>query len=175
MSQPRVYEWYKRFRKEQDVEDDARPGRHGTSITDENMELFITNSYHQAVPSIKSIIYVTSFTQPPYSPDLALCDFFLFPKLKRTLKRQRFSIINEMKAKSQAELKAIPKEAFCQCFSYCKLRWNKYIISQGNTSKGTTYIALQVMRHSDCNECEVCLSGYVNSIAEYVNLYHLIM
>jgi len=24
--------------------------------------------------------------QPPYSPDLALCDFFLFPRLKKVLK-----------------------------------------------------------------------------------------
>ena len=34
--------------------------------------------------------------QSPYSPDLAPCDFFLFPKLKRTLERQRFSTINEL-------------------------------------------------------------------------------
>ena len=27
---------------------------------------------------------------PPYSPDLAPCDFWLFPKLKTTLKRTRF-------------------------------------------------------------------------------------
>lgn len=29
-------------------------------------------------------------SQPPYSPDLAPCDFFLFPKLKRTLKGNVF-------------------------------------------------------------------------------------
>ena len=28
--------------------------------------------------------------QPPYSPDLALCDFWLFPKLKTMLKGRRF-------------------------------------------------------------------------------------
>jgi len=28
--------------------------------------------------------------QPPYSPDLAFCDFFLFPKLKEVIKRTRF-------------------------------------------------------------------------------------
>ena len=28
--------------------------------------------------------------QPPYSPDLAPCDFFLFPKLKRVMKGTRF-------------------------------------------------------------------------------------
>ena len=28
--------------------------------------------------------------QPPYSPDLAPCDFFLFPRLKKVLKGHRF-------------------------------------------------------------------------------------
>ena len=28
--------------------------------------------------------------QPPYSPDLAPCDFFLFPKLKKVIKETRF-------------------------------------------------------------------------------------
>ena len=51
--------------------------------------------------------------QPPYFPELTPCDFLLFPKLTGTLKGKRFSTINEIKAKSQAELKAIPKEAFC--------------------------------------------------------------
>jgi transposase len=31
--------------------------------------------------------------QPPYSPDLAPADFFLFPKLKSTLKGRRFQTV----------------------------------------------------------------------------------
>ena len=34
---------------------------------------------------------------PPYSPDLAPSDFFLFPKLKEHLKGVRFSGTNEAK------------------------------------------------------------------------------
>ena len=30
--------------------------------------------------------YITTLPHPPYSPDLAPCDFFLFPKLKTHLK-----------------------------------------------------------------------------------------
>ncbi|EFN79533.1 hypothetical protein EAI_07329, partial [Harpegnathos saltator] len=70
--------------------------------------------------------------QPFYSPDIAPCDFFLFPKLKRTLKGQRFSTIDEIKAKSQIRLKTTPNEAFHQYFSNWKLRWYKCIISQGD-------------------------------------------
>ena len=33
---------------------------------------------------------------PPYSPDLAPCDFFLFPTLKRPLRGRRFSNDNEL-------------------------------------------------------------------------------
>jgi len=35
--------------------------------------------------------------QPPYSPDLALCDFFLFPKLKEVIKEIVFKIQKPLK------------------------------------------------------------------------------
>jgi hypothetical protein len=38
----------------------------------------------------------TVLPQPPYSPDLALADFFLFPKLKSTLKVQQLQMIQEI-------------------------------------------------------------------------------
>jgi len=34
--------------------------------------------------------HITQVCQPPYSPDLAPCDFWLFPKLKSPLKGRRF-------------------------------------------------------------------------------------
>ena len=34
--------------------------------------------------------HITQVFQLPYSPDLALCDFWLFTKLKSPLKRRRF-------------------------------------------------------------------------------------
>ena len=37
----------------------------------------------------------TVFPQPPYSPDLAPADFFLFPQLKSSLKGRRFQTIEE--------------------------------------------------------------------------------
>ncbi|UYV74764.1 hypothetical protein LAZ67_12000855 [Cordylochernes scorpioides] len=49
------------------------------------------------------------FPQPPCSPDLAPCDFFLFGKLKKKkLKRRKFQSIEEIKVESKA-MKAIPK------------------------------------------------------------------
>ncbi|UYV79390.1 hypothetical protein LAZ67_17002447 [Cordylochernes scorpioides] len=43
--------------------------------------------------------------QPPYSPDLAPCDFFLFPKMKRPMKGRRYATLDEMKTASKEELK----------------------------------------------------------------------
>lgn len=54
--------------------------------------------------------------QPPYLPDLASADFFLFPKLNSLLKRRRFETIDEIKQKPLDELQSIPEDAFALCF-----------------------------------------------------------
>ncbi|UYV65031.1 hypothetical protein LAZ67_3002872 [Cordylochernes scorpioides] len=45
--------------------------------------------------------------QPPYSPDLPPCDFFLFPKLKRPMKGRGYATLDEIKTASKKELKKI--------------------------------------------------------------------
>jgi len=41
---------------------------------------------------------ILSLPHPPYSPDLAPCDFFLFPQLKKTMKGRRFDDVEEIQA-----------------------------------------------------------------------------
>jgi hypothetical protein len=41
---------------------------------------------------------------PPYSPLLAPCDFFLFPKMKLKLKGRRFDTTGKMQTESQRVL-----------------------------------------------------------------------
>ncbi|KYN11406.1 hypothetical protein ALC57_16419 [Trachymyrmex cornetzi] len=98
---------------------------------------------------LKRVITVSSFLaknntvimpQPPYSPDLAPCDFFLFPKLKRPMKERRFATIEEIKAASLEELKAIPKSAFQKCFDDWKKRWHKCLVSEGDYFEGDNII-----------------------------------
>ena len=74
--------------------------------------------------------------QPPYSPDMAPCDFLLFPKIKRTLKGRRFTAIDDIKSASLKEPKAIPKIEFEKCFEDWKKRWHKCIISNGDYFEG---------------------------------------
>jgi len=54
--------------------------------------------------------------QPPYSPDLAPCDFFLFLRLKKVLIGHRFEATEDIKRNSTKTLLDIPKEQFAKCF-----------------------------------------------------------
>jgi hypothetical protein len=49
--------------------------------------------------------------QPPYSPNLVLSDFWLFPTLKMGLKGTRFATVEDIKSNAMARLRRIPKES----------------------------------------------------------------
>ena len=69
---------------------------------------------------------------PPYSPDLATADFFLFPKLKTTLKGRRFQTIGEIQENAIRELRTITESAFQEAFQQWKKRWERRIASRGD-------------------------------------------
>ena len=77
--------------------------------------------------------------QAPYSPDMAPSDFFLFPRLKKTLKGERFDTIDEIKKESLKELRAVSKSEFEKCFEDWKKRWKKCIISGGDYFEGDKF------------------------------------
>jgi transposase len=99
---------------------------------------------HDNVPSHSSLLVrdflakhaTTVLPQPPYSPDLAPADFFLFPKLKSTLKGRHFESIEAIKTNSLAHLHSIPKTAFQECFRTLKKRWQRCIQSRGEYFEG---------------------------------------
>ena len=63
--------------------------------------------------------------QPPYSLDLAPCDFFLFPTVKNTIKGTRFSSTNAIKKAVTKELRGIPQESFQKNIDAWKSRIEK--------------------------------------------------
>ena len=64
---------------------------------------------------------IATLEHPPlYSPDLAPCDFFFFPKIKSVLKGTHFSDIDSIKMAATMELKKIPKNTFQECFESWK-------------------------------------------------------
>ncbi|KAJ8729007.1 hypothetical protein PYW07_006703 [Mythimna separata] len=99
--------------------------------------------HHANAPSHKAIIVnefltknsTNTMQQPPYSPDMALADFFLFLKLKLPLRGTRFQSIKDIKENSRRKLNSIPEAAFKKCFDEW-IRWRKCIVSKGAYFEG---------------------------------------
>ncbi|UYV77188.1 hypothetical protein LAZ67_15000036 [Cordylochernes scorpioides] len=70
--------------------------------------------------------------QPPYLPDIAPNDFFLFPKLKAVLKGRHFDTRDDIIEKSPLALKSIPKEAYKNCFDNWEKRWRWCVEARGD-------------------------------------------
>jgi len=79
----------------------------------------------------------TVVPQPPYSPDLAPADFFLFPKLKSSLKGRRFDTFDEIQKNSTKELFAIPKEAFQKVSKVGRNVGSGVFLAKGTALKAT--------------------------------------
>jgi len=59
---------------------------------------------------------MTNVPHLAYSPDLAPCVFYMFPKMKLWLKGQRFISIEEIQAESQQVLNTLTLADFNECF-----------------------------------------------------------
>jgi hypothetical protein len=69
---------------------------------------------------------------PPYNPDLAPCDFFLFPRLKSELQGQRFDSSTAVLKRAEAVLKTMSKNGFQHVFQDWQTRWAKCIQLDGD-------------------------------------------
>ena len=79
---------------------------------------------------------IVQFRQPPYNPDIAPCDFWMFPKLKMAVKGKRFDDIETIQSNATRELKAIPKSAFEDYFKMWKHRWEHEVQSNRDYFEG---------------------------------------
>jgi len=68
---------------------------------------------------------------PAYSSDLALSDFFLFPKTKEI-----FDDTDDIRSNTRAALKAIPQNQFQNYFGGWTRPWHRCIASQGEYFEG---------------------------------------
>ena len=85
---------------------------------------------HDNAPSQTALVFRDHFAK------ISTHDFWLFPKLKRPLRRHRFDTIEEIQAESKKTLKAIPEIEFNKCFDDWKNRWHKCIISEEDYFEG---------------------------------------
>jgi hypothetical protein len=77
--------------------------------------------------SLKTTEFMTNnnmviIPHPPYSPDLAPCDFALFPKLKMKLKGRHFEAVSDIQRELQVVLNRIKENDFHSAFEAWKKR-----------------------------------------------------
>jgi hypothetical protein len=83
--------------------------------------------YHDKAPahdalSVREFLAKNSITKkdhPPYSPELAPCNFWLFPKLKNAPKAQKFADLCDIQRDVKTLLRGIPEKDFQDCFRQC--------------------------------------------------------
>ena len=76
---------------------------------------------------------IKTVPQPPYCPDIAPCEFWLFPKLRGC----RYETIEEMKETVTKVIDTLTQEDFHGAFQKLLERYNKCIAAGEITSKGT--------------------------------------
>jgi len=67
---------------------------------------------------------------PPYSPDVAPYDLYLFPKLKSKLKGHHFRTMENIQEIVTDELITLTENDFQYCYDQWKKRWNHCVTSQ---------------------------------------------
>ena len=74
---------------------------------------------------------------PPYSPDLAPCDFFLFPKIKKALGK-KYNKIENLSRAVQAIVSSISQEEYYKSFESWRERLQNCIDVEGDYFEGLT-------------------------------------
>jgi len=73
---------------------------------------------------------ITTLPHPPYSPDLAPCDFFLFPK------GHHFGTVENFQVAATRVLNNTSSEDFLHCYEEWQQCWNRCIRSKGANFEG---------------------------------------
>lgn len=73
---------------------------------------------------------------PPYSPDLAPCNFFLFPRIKKEPEGKSFNSVESLARAVQAVVDDIPKEDYEKSFQSWQNRLQRCIDFNGEYFEG---------------------------------------
>ena len=79
---------------------------------------------------------IKTVPHPPYSGDLAPCDFWLFPKFKENFRGCRYETIEEMKEALTKVIDTLTQEDFHGAFQKLLERYNKCIAAGGDYFEG---------------------------------------
>ena len=115
MNQASVFEWHKRFKEGKEFHQDNAPVHNSILVTDSLTKMGIKTVPH-----------------PPYSPNLAPSDFWLFPKLRGC----RYETIEEMKEAVTNVIDTLTPEDFDGAFQKLLERYNKGIAARRGYFEG---------------------------------------
>lgn len=95
--------------------------------------------HHDNAPPHSSVVTKTTLRElgidtvkhPAYSPDLAPCDFWLFPTLKSELRGKRFDDVHDLPIVVRETIRKIPQDQFKSCFDKWIHRWEKCVSCSG--------------------------------------------
>ena len=105
----------------------------------------------------------------PYSPDLASCDFCLFPKLKEKLRDCRYETIEEMKEAVRKFIDTLTQENFHRAFQKLLERDKKCISTGGDYfERGLEFHVCTINKSAHTKKSlESYLMGFVPSSQTY--------
>lgn len=90
-------------------------------------------AHTSAVATAKLVeLHYELLPHPPYSPDLAPCDFFLFPNLKRSLAGQKYGSNEEVIAAAEEYFAGQQKSYYTEGLKKLQHRWEKCIELKGD-------------------------------------------
>ncbi|UYV75786.1 hypothetical protein LAZ67_13001348 [Cordylochernes scorpioides] len=112
---------------------------------------------------------------PPYSPDLAPNDFFLYPKLKRNLKGRKFDNVDMIQAESKATLRNLSKNTEqswklinAPCIYKIKENIEHYMIELVDSDEHESHMPIYKEANKDITEIQSTLLNYLE-LKENIN------
>ncbi|GFR94477.1 transposase [Elysia marginata] len=90
----------------------------------------------RATPQSLRELGIQVLPHPTHSPDLAPCDFWLFPILKDRLVGRKFDLIQDLAKAVNSELRTIPEEDYQGVFRKWQIRLKRCMESHGEYFEG---------------------------------------
>ncbi len=106
---------------------------------DQDREFIIQQDNASCHTSNRTIAFLFNqdlLAHPPYSPDLAPCDYFLFPHLKKQLRGHRHQNLRDLKVAVRRVLRSVTEEQCQEALVKLPLRWRKCIQAEGEYFEG---------------------------------------
>ncbi|GFX39650.1 uncharacterized protein TNCV_2103941 [Trichonephila clavipes] len=136
LSRAEVFRWFKAFSEGRESIEDEPRSDFDQRIEDEKDLLQNGSEKPFSENRFLASKNIPVAPQPPYSPDLISCDFFLYPKLKKHLKGGDFGTLENIQMAVTDQLEAIPISQIHQCYEEWKKRLQCCVASEGSYFEG---------------------------------------